>query len=191
VLAEIVRLDRTHPQRLTPNSELAEAIKVLARVHQSLIWMRQRQANQLRSMLREFYPAALRAFDDLAGRDALAVLAAAPTPAAGHALTVETIIDLLRQAGRRRYLNTTAEKIYRILQAEHLQARPHIAEAYGASTHALVLRPPGQKARPFQSKRRTDSGGKGAAVPEVKAHPSGGCGVAGPAGVVSDSLART
>jgi hypothetical protein len=45
---------------LTPDSELAEAIKVLARVHQSLIWTRQRQANQLRSMLREFYPAALR-----------------------------------------------------------------------------------------------------------------------------------
>jgi hypothetical protein len=53
------------------------------------------------------------------------------------------------------------------------------------------LRPPGQKAHLFQSKRRTDSGGKSAAVPEVKAHPSGGCGVAGSAGVVSDSLART
>jgi transposase len=66
------------------------------------------------------------------------VLAAAPTPAAGQALTVEAIIDLLRQAGRHRYLSATAEKIYRILQAEHLQARPQIAEAYGASTRALV-----------------------------------------------------
>ena len=46
-----------------------------------MIWSRQRQANTLRSMLREFYPAALAAFgDDLAGRDALAVLAAAPDP---------------------------------------------------------------------------------------------------------------
>jgi transposase len=138
VLAEIVRLDRAHHQVLTPDSELAEAIKVLARVHQNLIWTRQRQANQLRSMLREFYPAALAAFDDLAGRDALAVLAAAPTPAAGHALTVEAIIDLLRRAGRRRYLATTADKIHHALQAEHLQARPQIAQAYGASTHALV-----------------------------------------------------
>jgi hypothetical protein len=66
------------------------------------------------------------------------VLAVAPTPAAGQALTVEAIIDLLRHAGRRRYLNTTAEKIYRILHVEPLQARPHIAEAYGASTRALV-----------------------------------------------------
>jgi transposase len=138
VLAEIVRLDRAHHQPLTPDSELTEAIKVLARVHQNLIWTRQRQTNQLRAMLREFYPAALHAFDDLAGRDALAVLAAAPTPAAGRALSVEAIIDLLRGAGRRRYLATTAEKIYHALHTEHLQARQQIAEAYGASTRALV-----------------------------------------------------
>ena len=53
---------------------------MLARSHQSLIWPRHRQANQLRSLLREYYPAALVAFGDaLVGRDALAVLAIAPT----------------------------------------------------------------------------------------------------------------
>jgi transposase len=138
VLAEIVRLDRAHHQPLTPDSELAEAIKVLARVHQNLIWTRQRQTNQLRAMLREFYPAALVAFGDLAGRDALAVLAVAPTPAAGQALTVEAIIDLLRRAGRRRYVTSTAEKVHRALHTEHLQAREQIAEAYGASARAVV-----------------------------------------------------
>jgi transposase len=138
VLAEIVRLDRAHHHVLTPDSELLEAIKVLARVHQNLIWTRQRQANQLRSLLREFYPAALVAFDDLAGRDALAVLAAAPTPAAGRALTIEKITELLRQAGRRRYLTTTPVKIYQALQAEYLQTLGQIEQAYGASTSALV-----------------------------------------------------
>jgi transposase len=128
VLAEIVRLDRAHHQLLTPDSELAEAIKVLARIHQNLIWTRQRHANQLRSMLREFYPAALVAFNDLAGRDALAVLAAAPTPAAGRALTIEAITELLHQAGRRRYLTTTAVKIYQALQADHLQMLPQIVQ---------------------------------------------------------------
>jgi hypothetical protein len=111
---------------------------VLARVHQSLIWTRQRQTNQLRAMLREFYPAALVAFDDLAGRDALAVLAVAPTPAAGRALSVAAIIDLLRGAGRRRYVSAAAEKIHRALHTEHLQAREQIAEAYGASARAVV-----------------------------------------------------
>lgn len=138
VLAEIVRLDRAHHQPVAADSELAGAIKVLARVHQNLIWTRQRQVNQLRSMLREYYPAALHAVDDLVGRDALAVLAAAPTPAAGRALTVDKITELLHQAGRRRYLATTAAKIHQALQTEHLQALPQVVEACGASTRALV-----------------------------------------------------
>lgn len=138
VLAEIVRLDRDHHQLLAADSELAGAVQTLARVHQNLIWSRQRQANQLRSMLREFYPAALHAFDDLHGRDALAVLAAAPTPRAGQALTVEVITEILRQGGRQRYLTTTATKIHTALHTEHLTTLPQVTEAYGAATAALV-----------------------------------------------------
>ena len=79
VLAELVRLDRAHHRPVAGDSALAEHVKVLARTHQSMIWSRQRQTNALRSMLREFYPAALAAFgEDLAGRDALAILAIAP-----------------------------------------------------------------------------------------------------------------
>ena len=58
LLAEIARLDRHNHRRVAGDSETAEAVKVLARSHQSLIWTRQRQTNQLRSTLREFYPAA-------------------------------------------------------------------------------------------------------------------------------------
>ena len=46
----------------------------MARTHQSLIWARTRQTNTLRSALREYYPAALEAFEDLAHGDALGVL---------------------------------------------------------------------------------------------------------------------
>jgi hypothetical protein len=46
-----------------------------------MVWWRGRQTNLLRSTLREFYPAALAAFDDLASPDALEVLRIAPTPA--------------------------------------------------------------------------------------------------------------
>ena len=68
-----------------------------------MIWSRQRQANMLRSMLREFYPAALLAFgDDLAGRDALAVLAVAPSPEQGRRLTLQGVAAVLRKAGRQR-----------------------------------------------------------------------------------------
>jgi Transposase len=59
VLADLVRTDRHQPRPVAGDSELAEAVKVLARTHQNLIWTWQRQTNALRSTLREFNPAAL------------------------------------------------------------------------------------------------------------------------------------
>ena len=87
VLADLARTDAHNHRPVAGDSELGEAVKVLARSHQSMIWTRQRQTNQLRSTLREFYPAALDAFDELAGRDAPAILAIAPTPTAGRQLS--------------------------------------------------------------------------------------------------------
>jgi transposase len=74
VLADLVRTDRHNHRPVAGDSELGEALKVLARAHQSAIWSRQRQLNLLRSALREYYPAALAAFGtDLGSTDALAV----------------------------------------------------------------------------------------------------------------------
>src|SRR5689334_7562700 len=58
VLADLVRTDRQQHRPIAGDSQLAEAVKVLARAHQSLCWMRGRQVNMLRSTLREFYPGA-------------------------------------------------------------------------------------------------------------------------------------
>jgi transposase len=139
VLAEIVRTDRAHHRRITGDSAIAEQVKVLSRAHQSLIWARQRQVNVLRSNLREFYPAALAAFGtDLAGRDALAVLAAAPGPEAGAKLTVGRVQILLRKAGRRRYLAPRAQEIVAALGGQQLRARTGIEAAYTATTGALI-----------------------------------------------------
>jgi transposase len=65
VLADLVRTDRQHHRPVAGDSQLAEAVKVLARRHQGLCWLRGRQVNLLRSTLREFYPGALHAFDEL------------------------------------------------------------------------------------------------------------------------------
>ena len=80
VLADMVRTDRHHHRLVAGDSAEVEALKVLARAHQRLVWSKGRQANGLRSTLREFYPAALVAFDDLTSGDALEVLRMAPTP---------------------------------------------------------------------------------------------------------------
>jgi len=88
VLADLVRTDRHNHRPVAGNSPLVEAVKVLARAHQSLIWSRQRHVNALRSALREFYPGALAALGaQLAEPEALAVLALAPTPELGRQLT--------------------------------------------------------------------------------------------------------
>jgi hypothetical protein len=139
VLAELVRLDRDHHRPVAGDSAVAEHVKIVARTHQTMIWSRQRQANMLRSMLREFYPAALVAFgEDLAGRDALAVLALAPTPALGCALTPAKVQKALRAAGRQRNLVSKAEQIVTALRTEQLAARPGVIDAYAASVRALV-----------------------------------------------------
>ena len=113
-------------------------MKVLARTHQSMIWSRQRQTNTLRSMLREFYPGALAAVEELAGRDALAVLAIAPSPEAGRRLSISKITATLRRGGRQRNLDTTAARIQTALRARQLQAHPRVVGAYTAAVRSLV-----------------------------------------------------
>ena len=102
VLADMVRTDRHNHRPVAGDSELAEAIKVLARAHQTMIWSRTRQTNFLRSTLREFYPAALVAFDDLTSGDALELLQIAPTPTLGAGLSRSKIAAALRRGGRQR-----------------------------------------------------------------------------------------
>ncbi len=139
VLAEIVRLDREHHRPAAGDSDLVEETKVLARAHQNVVWSRQRQANVLRSTLREYYPAALAAFgDDLAGRDSLAVLAIAADPAAGRSLSLSKIAATLRRAGRQRNLDATAARIQAALRGEHLAARPGLAAAYAVAVASTV-----------------------------------------------------
>src|SRR5207248_10811059 len=111
VLAELARTDSHNHRVVAGDTELGEAIKVLARGHQSMIWTRQRQLNQLRSTLREFYPAALEAFDELGSSDALAVLAIAPTPTLGRRLSRSKIAAALRRGGRQRRIDQRAVEI--------------------------------------------------------------------------------
>jgi len=92
LLANIVRTDADAHRPLPADTELAQAIRVLARAQQDAVWARQQVGNQIRDLLGEFYPAALVAFAELsagglARPDARAILAAAPTPAQAATLT--------------------------------------------------------------------------------------------------------
>jgi hypothetical protein len=103
-LAHILRTDAHLHRPLPADSELARAIAVLARAHQDATWRRTKAGNELRSLLREYYPGFLEAFaggnaTNLAHADARVVLAIAPTPAAAAKLTKARITAALRRRG--------------------------------------------------------------------------------------------
>jgi hypothetical protein len=138
LLADLVRTDRHNHRLIAGDTDAAAAIKVLARAHQNLIWTRTRHTNALRSALREYYPAALEAFDDLADRDALAILGRAPTPTEAGQLSLSKIRSALKAAGRQRNLDTRAQQIQEMLRTEQLAASAALTAAFAASTRAAV-----------------------------------------------------
>jgi hypothetical protein len=138
VLADMVRTDRHNHRPVAGDSELAEAIKVLARAHQTMIWSRTRQTNFVRSTLREFYPAALVAFDDLSSGDALEVLKVAPTPVLGAGLSRSKIAAALKRGGRQRRIDQRAEEIQQALRAPQLHGSALVATAMGTSVSATI-----------------------------------------------------
>jgi len=86
-MADMVRADARQLRPAAGDSTGAQAIKVAARAHQILTWERTRQVQRLRHHLREYFPAALEAFEDLDAPDALDLLARAPDPARAARLT--------------------------------------------------------------------------------------------------------
>lgn len=137
VLADMVR---THAHELRPvagDSALAEAVKVVTRTHKTLIWERTRHTQRLRHALRDYFPAALVAFEDLDAADTLELLAKAPTPARAARLTIAQISGALKRA-RRKNVAEKAAAVQAALRAEHLGQPEIVAQAYAASVQALL-----------------------------------------------------
>lgn len=137
VLADMVR---THAHELRPvagDSAQAEAVKVVARTHKTLIWERTRHTQRLRHALREYFPAALAAFTDLDADDTLELLGKAPAPAQAARLSTAQISAVLTRARRRDVTGKTAA-IQAALRAEHLGQPEVVTAAYAASVQALV-----------------------------------------------------
>jgi transposase len=137
-LADMVRTDRHQLRVIAGDTPQAQAVKVVARVHQTLIWDRQRHALRLRAALRDFFPAALAAFDELTAPDTLRLLAKAPDPAAAARLSRAQVLAELKRAGRRGGLQARAEAIVAALRSEQLTQPPAVAAAYAATVRSLT-----------------------------------------------------
>jgi transposase len=131
LLAEIVRVDRAHHRPLAGDTAAGEAIKLTARAHQSLVWDRTRHVLRLRSALRDFFPAALKAFRDLDAPDALELLGRAPGPDQAARLTKSRISAALTGA-RRHHVETKVNEVVAILREDQLRQPPAIQSAYEA-----------------------------------------------------------
>jgi transposase len=142
-LANILRTDAHMHRTLPADSELARAIAVLARAAQDAVWRRTKATQELRSLLREYYPGFLQAFargtiTNLASPEAREVLALAPTPAAGAKLSTARIAAALRRAGRQRGIDALATRIQQALRVDQLRHPELVENAMGRQASALL-----------------------------------------------------
>ncbi|SFX77894.1 Transposase IS116/IS110/IS902 family protein [Streptomyces atratus] len=141
-LADILRTDADVHRPLPADSELVRANAVLARAQQDTVWNRAQLNNQLRSHLKQYYPAALAAFAvrgvGLDSRETRAVLAVAPDPHTAARLTRAQLRAALRRSGRQRNIEVWAERLRTIFTGDYLHQPPLIEQAMGRQTLALV-----------------------------------------------------
>ena len=137
-LADMVRAERHQLRAVAADTAGAQAVKVAARAHQTLIWERTRHTLRLRSALREFFPAALAAYaPGPTGADTLELLVRAPAPAAAAKLTATQISAALKRAGRRDAA-ARAQVIKDALRAPQLAQPAAVTAAYAAAVQAAA-----------------------------------------------------
>ena len=137
LLAEIVRLDWVAHRPVAVDSAASEAMKLVARAHQTLIWERTRHVLRLRSALREFFPAARTAYGDLDEPDTLQLLAAAPDPDRAARLSRAKIVAVLKKAHRRN-IDVRVGEIQAVLGAPGLRQPGPVQAAFAAIAAAQV-----------------------------------------------------
>jgi transposase len=137
MLADMVRTDSHQLRPAAGDSPEAQGAKVVARAHKTLIWDRTRAVQRLRHQLREYYPAALEAFEDLDAPDVLELLAKAPDPARAAKLTRAQVAAALKRA-RRRDIAGKTDAILAALRGEHLGQPAALTAAYAATVRSLI-----------------------------------------------------
>ena len=137
VLADMVRTDSHQLREAAGDTPEAEAVKVTARMHKTMIWERTRAVQRLRAQLREYFPAALEAFEDLDAPDTLELLGRAPDPERARRLTRAQVSAALKRA-RRRNVKDKADAVLTALRGEHLGQPAVLTAAYAGTVRSLI-----------------------------------------------------
>ena len=141
LLANIVRTDADTHRPLPADTELAQAIRVLARAQQDTVWARQQIGNQIRDLLNDFYPAAIVAFAELPSGAWPARCARHPGrrthPRAGGQADPARLRRLLVKAVRRE-LERDVERLRTVFSYTYLHQPPVVENAMGIQLTALL-----------------------------------------------------
>ncbi|MFE4512606.1 transposase [Kitasatospora sp. NPDC056783] len=142
LLADILRTDGHNHRPLPQNSDLAYAIRSLARAQVKANRTRQFHLLRLRSQLRLVHPAALAAWGHLPGGiargEAREVIAAAPTSRSAARLSKRRLYDLLAAGGRTRNLDDHAARLFTEFRLPVLKQSLLLEEAMGEDVRVSV-----------------------------------------------------
>ncbi|WP_406419525.1 IS110 family transposase [Streptomyces sp. NBC_00873] len=142
VLANILRTDAAAHRQLPADTELAQAVAVLARAQQNAVWDRTQAANKLTSHLREYFPGFLAAVgvrrEGVCHPIARTLLVAAPTPVQAARLTRAQLRSLLKKAGRKNTLDAEADRLHAAIRLPQMRQLPLVEQAMGRQTLALL-----------------------------------------------------
>ena len=142
VLANILRTDAHAHRPLPADSELVQAIAVLARAQQDAVWARTTAHNKLRSHLREYYPGFLAAFADARGGitrpEARAILAAAPDPGLSRQADQAKLQALLAAPDAPGASPREAARLRDALRKPQMRQLPLVEQAMGRQALALL-----------------------------------------------------
>lgn len=139
VLANILRTDRDQHRVVPADSQLVQALKVLARAQQDAVWDRQRLQTRLRGVLHDYFPAALIAFSNLSAAVARDLLLTHSRPESAAQLRRSSIRAAVVRGGRQRNIEREVDRILTGLRSPQLR-QPELVEVAMAKQTIGLLR---------------------------------------------------
>ena len=138
LLAHLLRIGDPECRPLNKQSDIIEELRQRLQAYDGMLREQRRLGNRLVTLLKQYYPAALKAFCQPYRLIALAFIEQYPTPAAARSATPDDLAEFLREQqypGRSR--DEKMAELYEILQAPEPQA----AVQAGFVRHVQVLIP--------------------------------------------------
>lgn len=138
LLAYLLRVDDPECRPLEQRGEIVEHLRQLLRAYDAVLEEQRRLGNRLIYQLKQYYPAALKAFCRAYNLISLAFLERYPTPDQARAATMDELSEFLRANNYRgKKLDAKLVELHHVSQSPS----PKASVQAGLATHVLVLVP--------------------------------------------------